>query len=252
MIENDSATSSLQLLPAVDIAGGKSVRLSQGDSTTSEEFGSPLEVAQQFINSGAEWIHLVDIDAAFSRPNNQALIAEVVSKVGGAKVEISGGIRDQKSLETALALGVERIVLATSALADVDFVSSALQKYGSLIAVGIDVRGTQLEARGQTGQLGELDDALEMLMSHGCSRYVVTDITRDGMLTGPNLELLGQVLAKTGKPVIASGGISSLDDIRALKQMVSRGLEGAILGKALYAKNFTIEQAIEVAKRHDI
>jgi 1-(5-phosphoribosyl)-5-[(5-phosphoribosylamino)methylideneamino] imidazole-4-carboxamide isomerase/N-(5'phosphoribosyl)anthranilate isomerase len=253
LIANKNSNLSLELLPAIDIAGGKSVRLSQGDSSSAIDFGSPLEVAQQFISAGAKWIHLVDLDAAFSRPNNQSLIAEVVAQLSGVKIELSGGIGGQEALETAVSLGVERIVLSTKALDDESFVKAAIAKHGSLIAAGIDVRGTRLEARGQSGHVGpELDDALAMLGAFGCSRYVVTDIMRDGMLSGPNLELLDYVIAKTGKPVVASGGISTLDDIRSLKRLVGRGLEGAILGKALYANKFSFEQALEVAEEHDI
>lgn len=251
MKEKPKSDLRLELLPAVDVASGKSVRLSQGDLSTTAEFGSPTEVARQFIEAGAEWIHLVDIDAAFSRPNNQAVIAEVVAQSRGVKVELSGGIRDQDSLEAAVSLGAERIVLSTSALDDLEFASLAIGEFGPLIAVGLDVRGTRLEARGQSKQGAELEEALAALESFGCARYVVTDITRDGMLSGSNLELLKLVLSKTGKPVVASGGISSLDDIRALKQLAPLGLEGAILGKALYANNFTLEQALEVVNQDE-
>lgn len=248
MTERESIWHSLELLPAVDVADAKSVRLTAGESKSATEYGSPIDVAKAFVDSGARWIHLVDLDAAFSRGSNLDVIAEVVRQCAGVKFEISGGIRDASSLEAALALNPERLVLSTLALADLDFVAQAIGQHGDLIAVGLDVRGSRLEARGQTEQGGELTDALAALEDFGCSRYVVTDVTRDGTLGGPNLELLHYVLARTGKPVVASGGISSLDDIGALKALVQHGLEGAILGKALYANNFTLEQAIEIAE----
>ena len=252
MIEHTSNRHSLELLPAIDVADAKSIRLTAGDSKSATEYGSPIEVAKAFVDSGAQWIHLVDLDAAFSRGSNIETIAEVVQQCPGIKIELSGGIRDASSLEAALALNPERVVLSTLALADLDFVAKAIEQHVDLIAVGLDVRGSRLEARGQTEQGGELADALAALEDFGCSRYVVTDVTRDGTLGGPNLELLQYVLVRTGKPVVASGGISSLDDIRALKGLAQHGLEGAILGKALYAKNFTLEQAIEIAGENDI
>ncbi len=252
MIEQASSKHSLELLPAIDVANGKSVRLTAGDSNSATEYGSPIDVARAFIDSGAQWIHLVDLDAAFSRGSNHETIAEVVRQCPGVKIELSGGIRDATSLETALALGTERVVLSTHALADLDFVASAIERHGELIAVGLDVRGSRLEARGQAEQVGELADVLVSLEDMGCSRYIVTDVSRDGTLGGPNLDLLKLVLKRTGKPVVASGGVSSLDDIRALKTLVERGLEGSILGKALYANNFTLEQALEIAEENDI
>ena len=252
MIERSSYGHTLELLPAIDVADAKSIRLTAGDSNSAAEYGSPLDVAKAFVDSGAQWIHLVDLDAAFSRGSNLATIKEVVQQCPGIKIELSGGIRDASSLEAALALNPERVVLSTLALANRDFVASAIERHGDQIAVGLDVRGSRLEARGQAEQVGELADMLVLLEDMGCSRYIVTDVTRDGTLGGPNLELLQYVLARTGKPVVASGGISSLDDIRALKTLVQSGLEGAILGKALYANNFTLEQAIEIAEQHDI
>ncbi len=252
MIEQASSKHSLELLPAIDVANGKSVRLTAGDSNSATEYGSPIDVARAFIDSGAQWIHLVDLDAAFSRGSNHETIAEVVRQCPGVKIELSGGIRDATSLETALALGTERVVLSTHALADLDFVASVIERHGELIAVGLDVRGSRLEARGQAEQVGELEDVLVSLEDMGCSRYIVTDVSRDGTLGGPNLDLLKLVLTRTGKPVVASGGVSSLDDIRALKTLVEQGLEGSILGKALYANNFTLEQALEIAEENDI
>lgn len=237
----------LELLPAVDVAGGKAVRLTQGEAGTEEDFGHPLEAAQDWIAAGAEWIHLVDLDAAFGRGENRAVIAEVVAAAGTCKVELSGGIRDDDSLDAAIALGAARVNLGTAALENPEWTERVISKYGERIAVGLDVRGTTLAARGWTKEGGDLFEVLARLESAGCARYVVTDVTKDGTLRGPNLELLKSVMQKTQKPVVASGGISSLDDIRALKELVPLGLEGAILGKSLYAGRFSLEQALEIA-----
>ena len=239
----------LELLPAVDVSKGLAVRLTQGDSNSEESFGSPIDAAQTWINAGAEWIHLVDLDAAFERGDNRAVIQEVVAGCIGVKVQISGGIVDPQSLEAALATGATRVNLATPALADLEWVQGAISEYGDRIAVGLDVRGSTLIGRGSSKEVGQLQEVLEKLEQAGCARYIVTDVAKDGMLQGPNLELLKQVLSVTDKPVIASGGISSLDDIAALSQLVSSGLEGAILGKALYAKRFTLEQALELVSK---
>ena len=239
----------LELLPAVDISKGLAVRLTQGDSNSEESFGSPIEAAQTWINAGAEWIHLVDLDAAFESGNNRSVIQEVVAGCSGVKIQLSGGIVNQQSLDAALATGATRVNLATPALADLEWVEGAISEYGDRIAVGLDVRGSTLIGRGSTKEVGELQEVLEKLEQAGCARYIVTDVAKDGMLQGPNLELLRQVLSVTDKPVVASGGISSLDDIAALSQLVSSGLEGAILGKALYAKRFTLEQALELVSK---
>lgn len=237
----------LELLPAVDVAGGKAVRLTQGEAGTEEDFGHPLEAAQDWISAGAEWIHLVDLDAAFGRGHNREVIAEVVAAAGNCKIELSGGIRDDASLDAAISLGATRVNLGTAALENPEWTASVIAKYGEQIAVGLDVRGTTLAARGWTQEGGDLFEVLARLEDAGCARYVVTDVTKDGTLRGPNLELLKSVMQKTDKPVVASGGISSLDDIRALRDLVSLGLEGAILGKSLYAGRFTLQQALEIA-----
>jgi 1-(5-phosphoribosyl)-5-[(5-phosphoribosylamino)methylideneamino] imidazole-4-carboxamide isomerase/N-(5'phosphoribosyl)anthranilate isomerase len=239
----------LELLPAVDVSKGLAVRLSQGDTDTAESFGSAMDAAQTWINAGAEWIHLVDLDAAFERGNNRSIIQEVVAGCKGVKVQLSGGIVDQQSLDAAAATDATRINLATPALADMVWVQKVLAEFGDRIAVGLDVRGSTLIGRGSSKEVGQLLEVLEQLEQAGCERYVVTDVAKDGMLQGPNLELLRQVLERTNKPVVASGGISSLDDISSLSQLVPLGLEGAILGKALYAKRFTLEQALELASK---
>jgi 1-(5-phosphoribosyl)-5-[(5-phosphoribosylamino)methylideneamino] imidazole-4-carboxamide isomerase/N-(5'phosphoribosyl)anthranilate isomerase len=236
----------LELLPAVDVADGKAVRLTQGEAGSETDYGSPLEAAQTWIDAGAEWIHLVDLDAAFGRGDNRKIIQEVVDACKGVKIELSGGIRDDASLEAALSAGATRVNLGTAALENPDWTEQVIAKYGQQIAVGLDVRGTTLAARGWTQEGGELFDVLDRLEGAGCARYVVTDVTKDGTLKGPNIELLKQVMEKTNKPVVASGGISTLEDIKALSELVPLGLEGAILGKALYAKRFTLEQALEL------
>jgi len=237
----------LELLPAVDVANGQAVRLTQGEAGTEESFGHPLQSALDWIEAGAEWIHLVDLDAAFGRGNNQAVIQEVIQQSGQTKIELSGGIRDDRSLESALAMGATRVNLGTAALEDPNWTASVIEKYSDQIAVGLDVRGTTLAARGWTKEGGDLFEVLQRLEDAGCARYVVTDVTKDGTLRGPNLELLKMVMSKTDKPVVASGGISSLEDIENLVGLVPLGLEGAILGKSLYAGRFTLQQALEIA-----
>ena len=237
---------SLELLPAVDVANGQAVRLVQGEAGSETSYGDPVDAALAWQAAGAEWIHLVDLDAAFGRGSNRELLAEMVGKLD-VQVEMSGGIRDDASLEAALATGCRRVNIGTAALENPDWVRAAIARHGDRIAVGLDVRGTTLSARGWTQDGGELFDVLARLDADGCARYVVTDVRRDGTLTGPNVELLRQVCAATSKPVVASGGVSSLDDLRVLRELVEVGVEGAIVGKALYAGAFTLEQALEVA-----
>ena len=193
-----------------------------------------------------EWLHLVDLDAAFGRGENSALLAEVVGKLD-IKVELSGGIRDDESLRRALATGCRRVNLGTAALEDPEWTARVIAEHGDRIAVGLDVRGHTLAARGWTKEGGDLFETLARLDRDGCARYVVTDVAKDGTLGGPNLELLKSVCAATTKPVIASGGISSLDDIAALTALVGTGVEGAIVGKALYAGKFTLQEALKVS-----
>jgi len=235
---------SLVLLPAVDVADGAAVRLVQGAAGTETSYGSPWDAALAWQNGGAEWIHLVDLDAAFGRGSNRDLLADVVGRLD-VKVELSGGIRDDASLEAALATGCARVNLGTAALESADWVRAAIARYGDKIAVGLDVRGTTLAARGWTSEGGDLYETLARLDADGCARYVVTDVHRDGTLTGPNLELLRNVCAATDKPVVASGGVSSLADLRALATLTADGVEGAIVGKALYAGAFTLPEALD-------
>ena len=237
----------LDLLPAVDVKDGRAVRLVQGELSQESIYGSPLDVALDFQKSGAEWLHLVDLDAAFGRGENSALLAEVVGRLD-IDVELSGGIRDDESLTRALATGCRRVNLGTAALENPEWTSRVISEHGDRIAVGLDVRGHVLAARGWTQEGGDLFETLARLESDGCARYVVTDVTKDGTLQGPNLELLKEVCAATKKPVVASGGISSLADIQALCALTHIGVEGAIVGKALYAGAFTLEQALEVTR----
>lgn len=237
----------LELLPAVDVADGKAVRLTQGEAGSETDYGSPLEAAQTWIDAGAEWIHLVDLDAAFGRGDNRSIIREVVDASSSVKIELSGGIRDDASLEAALEAGATRVNLGTAALENPEWTERVIARFGDAIAVGLDVRGTTLAARGWTKEGGDLWEVLARLEGAGCARYVVTDVTKDGTLKGPNVDLLREVMKRTSKPVVASGGISSLQDIRDLHALVADGLEGAILGKALYANKFTLQEALAIA-----
>ncbi|GAA3665774.1 bifunctional 1-(5-phosphoribosyl)-5-((5-phosphoribosylamino)methylideneamino)imidazole-4-carboxamide isomerase/phosphoribosylanthranilate isomerase PriA [Microbacterium marinilacus] len=245
---NDFAsTPALTLLPAVDVQGGKAVRLTQGAAGSETDYGDPFEAAENWAEQGAEWIHLVDLDAAFGRGSNAGVLRKVIKHLRGTNIELSGGIRDDASLEAALESGAQRINLGTAALENPEWTASVIGRYGEAIAVGLDVRGTTLAARGWTQDGGDLWDVLERLEEAGCSRYVVTDVTKDGTLRGPNLDLLRELTSRTPKPVVASGGVSSLDDIAALRELVPNGVEGAIVGKALYAGAFTLAEALDVA-----
>jgi 1-(5-phosphoribosyl)-5-[(5-phosphoribosylamino)methylideneamino] imidazole-4-carboxamide isomerase/N-(5'phosphoribosyl)anthranilate isomerase len=238
----------LELLPAVDVKDGRAVRLVQGELDAETAYGNPLEVALEFQAAGAEWLHLVDLDAAFGRGENSALLAEVVG-ILDIKVELSGGIRDDESLRRALATGCKRVNLGTAALENPEWTAKVIAEFGDRIAVGLDVRGHVLAARGWTKEGGDLFETIERLERDGCARYVVTDVTKDGTLKGPNIELLQEVCAVTRKPVVASGGISSLEDIAALVSLNNSGVEGAIVGKALYAGAFTLQEALELTRR---
>lgn len=238
----------LELLPAVDVKDGRAVRLVQGELSKESIYGAPLEVALEFQDAGAEWIHLVDLDAAFGRGDNSRMLAEIVGALD-IKVELSGGVRDDESLARAIATGCRRINLGTAALENPEWTARVIAEHGDLIAVGLDVRGQTLAARGWTSEGGDLFETLARLDRDGCARYVVTDVTKDGTLTGPNIDLLKSVCAATSKPVVASGGISNLSDIANLAALTSIGIEGAIVGKALYAGAFTLGEALKVASK---
>ncbi len=235
----------LVLLPAVDVADGQAVRLVQGAAGSETSYGDPLEAALAWQADGAEWIHLVDLDAAFGRGSNASLLASVIDRLD-VKVELSGGIRDDASLRAALSTGAARVNIGTAALEDPQWCDRVVGEYGDRVAIGLDVRGRTLSARGWTRDGGDLYEVVERLDKAGCARYVVTDILKDGTLRGPNVELLRDVCARTPAPVIASGGVSTLDDLRTLAGLEPVGVEGVITGKALYAGAFTVAQALAV------
>jgi phosphoribosyl isomerase A len=233
----------LELLPAVDVAGGQAVQLVQGVAGSEKRFGDPVEAALRWQEAGAEWLHLVDLDAAFGRGHNRELLATIVGRVD-LRVELSGGIRDDESLTAAMATGCRRVNIGTAALERPDWCAAAIAQWGDRVAVGLDVRGRTLAARGWTRDGGDLYEVLTRLDAEGCARYVVTDVTKDGMLQGPNLPLLREVCAATDRPVVASGGITDLADLEALAGLVPEGVEGAIIGTALYEGRFTLEEAL--------
>lgn len=237
----------LELLPAVDIAGGQAVQLVQGVAGSEKQFGDPIEAALRWQEAGAEWLHLVDLDAAFGRGTNRDLQARIIGALD-IDVEMSGGIRDDESLKAAMDAGCRRVNIGTAALESPEWCARAIGEYGDRIAIGLDVRGRTLAARGWTREGGDLYDVLARLDSEGCARYVLTDVNKDGMLQGPNIELLRDVCAATDRPVVASGGVTTLDDIRALTELVPVGVEGAIVGTALYEGRFTIEEALALTK----
>lgn len=241
-------TKQLELLPAVDVQNGKAVRLVQGERGTEQAFGDPLEVALNWQKLGAQWIHLVDLDRAFGTGSNFDQLAKVVGHLD-IKVEISGGIRDDESLRAALATGATRVNLGTAALENPEWTQKVIGEYQEKIAIGLDVRGNKLSARGWTKEGGDLFETLERLEKDGAARYVVTDVNKDGTLQGVNTDLLIKISQVTNKPLIASGGIGSLEDIEKLVGLIPLGIEGAILGKALYANRFTLPQALEIANR---
>lgn len=236
----------LQLLPAVDVQGGQAVQLVQGVAGTQKEFGDPLQAALRWQDGGASWLHLVDLDAAFGRGSNAELLRDIVGRLD-IQVELSGGIRDESSLERALATGARRINIGTAALENPDWCDEVVARYGDRVAVGLDVRGENLAARGWTTEGGAWTETLDRLVAAGCERFVVTDVNSDGMLTGPNVDLLTAVAERSGRPVIASGGIATLQDLADLRALVPQGIEGAIIGTALYVGRFTIEEALHVA-----
>ena len=238
----------LELLPAVDIAGAQAVQLVQGIAGSGGRFGDPWEAAKAWQDQGAEWIHLVDLDAAFGRGSNHDLIDTIVGRLD-ISVELSGGIRDAESIDAALSTGCRRVNIGTAALEDPEWTRQIIGEHGDRVAIGLDVRGTTLAARGWTRDGGDLWETLERLDREGCARYVVTDVNKDGMLQGPNVDLLRRVCERTDRPVVASGGVSTLEDIRVLRTLVAEGVEGAIIGSALYQGAFTLPDALDLAGR---
>ncbi len=236
----------LYLLPAVDVQGGQAVQLTQGIAGSEKTFGDPLAAAQRWQDAGAEWLHLVDLDAAFGRGTNATIIADITRHMS-LNVELSGGIRDDASLERALATGCRRVNIGTAALENPDWCEKVIGEHGDKIGIAIDVKGSNLAARGWVREGGDWAEAVRRLSDAGCRTFVVTDVKSDGMLTGPNLDLLRRVAALTDAEVIASGGIARLDDLRALRTLVPEGVTGAIIGTALYVGNFTLRDALKVA-----
>lgn len=246
-----AAANVLDLLPAVDVADGTAVRLVQGRAGTETHYGSPIDAARAWAEQGAAWLHLVDLDAAFGRGSNAPLLDAVVRDLHGqVRVEVSGGIRDDASLAHALGTGCARVIIGTAALEDPEWTARVIAEHGDRVAIGLDVRGSTLAARGWTQDGGDLWETLVRLDAAGCARYVVTDVTKDGMMHGPNLHLLDQVCASTDRPVIASGGVARLEDLHKLAQR--SGIEGAIIGKALYEGAFSLAEAlVAVEPRYD-
>lgn len=236
----------LEILPAIDVKDGRAVRLVQGELSQESTYGLPVDVARDFVSRGAKWIHLVDLDAAFGIGSNFELIQEVIKSVE-IKIELSGGIRNEETLIRALSTGCTRVNLGTAAIEDPEWTAKVISEYGPRIAVGLDVRGHTLAARGWTREGGDLFEMIELLDAAGCSRYIVTDVAKDGTLTGPNFELLKEVCAVTKVPVVASGGISVIQDLIDLRDLTPIGIEGAIVGKAIYSGSFTLEQALKAA-----
>ena len=235
----------LELLPAVDLLDGQAARLVQGVAGSQTAYGDPVEAATGFAAEGARWLHVVDLDAAFGRgPRNREQLGRVVAAVAPVRVEASGGVRTPADLHALLDLGAARVVIGTAALEGPEWVAEACASHGEAVAVGLDARGRALQARGWTTSGGDLFEVLHRLEAAGCRRFVHTEVARDGMLSGPAIDRLGEVLAATSRPVIASGGVSSLDDLRALATLEPDGLEGAIVGKALYAGRLTVAGAI--------
>ncbi|WP_418969787.1 bifunctional 1-(5-phosphoribosyl)-5-((5-phosphoribosylamino)methylideneamino)imidazole-4-carboxamide isomerase/phosphoribosylanthranilate isomerase PriA [Alloscardovia omnicolens] len=238
----------LTLLPAVDVRNGKAVRLRQGESGSETDYGSPFDAALQWVEQGAQWIHMVDLDAAFGTGNNRAQVHDIVEQLGQqVSIELSGGIRDDASLEAAFDAGAARVNIGTAALENPEWTAQVIARYGDKVAVGLDVRGTTLAGRGWTSEGGNLFDMIDILNQAGCSRYVVTDVNRDGMMSGPNVELLAQVAAHTDAYVTASGGISKLDDLTAIAK-IGNGVDAAILGKSLYSGAFSLKDALELTQ----
>lgn len=242
---------SFTLLPAVDVADGKAVRLVQGEAGTETDYGSPLDAALKWQEDGAEWVHLVDLDAAFRRGSNYELIKDVISHLD-LNVELSGGIWDDDSLERALDTGCRRVNIGTAAIEKPEWCSQIISKFGDRIAVGLDVRvedgEPRLRGRGWVSDGGNLWEVLERLNNDGCSRYVVTDVSKDGMLSGPNLDMLREVAEATDAKIVASGGVSSIDDLVAIAQLEKYGVDSAITGKALYAGKFTLPEALAAVR----
>jgi len=237
----------LTLYPAIDLMDGEAVQLVQGVPGTGGRFGDPLAVAARWREAGAEWVHVVDLDAAFGRVGNAGIVARLVAE-SGLLVDLSGGVRDDASLERALASGAARVSLGTAAVERPDWCARVLAEHGDRVAISLDVRNGRLATRGWTEQADDVMAAIERFAASGARRFIVTDVGSDGVLAGPNLALLADVCAGTDVPVVASGGVTTLDDVRALRGMVAQGVEGAIIGTALYRGTIDLGEALRVAR----
>ena len=237
----------LEIFPAIDVKDGVAIRLTKGELNNQSKYGDPLEVANEFVKSGVNWIHLVDLDAAFGIGDNSGILASIIKNIN-IKIQLSGGIKDEQSLNKALATGCSRINIATSALEQLEWVESVIHKHGDKICVSLDVNGKVLSPRGSNKSGGDLFQVITRLDKVRCARYVLTDVNRDGALNGPNLELLKEVTSFTKTPIVASGGVSSLSDVKALMQLTDQGVEAVIIGKALYTGAFTLTQALATVK----
>ena len=237
----------LEIFPAIDVKDGVAIRLTKGELNNQSKYGDPLEVANQFVKSGVNWIHLVDLDAAFGIGDNSEILALIIKNIN-IKIQLSGGIKDEQSLNKALATGCSRINIATSALEQLEWVESVIHKHGDKVCVSLDVNGKVLSPRGSNKSGEDLFQVITRLDKAGCARYVLTDVNRDGALNGPNLELLKEVTSFTKTPIVASGGVSSLNDVKSLMQLTNQGVEAVIIGKALYTGAFTLTQALATVK----
>ena len=237
----------LEIFPAIDVKDGVAIRLTKGELNNQSKYGDPLEVANEFVKSGVNWIHLVDLDAAFGIGDNSGILASIIKNIN-IKIQLSGGIKDEQSLNKALATGCSRINIATSALEQLEWVESVIHKHGDKICVSLDVSGKVLSPRGSNKSGGDLFQVITRLDKVRCARYVLTDVNRDGALNGPNLELLKEVTSFTKTPIVASGGVSSLNDVKSLMQLTNQGVEAVIIGKALYTGAFTLTQALATVK----
>lgn len=240
------------MLPAVDVVDGQAVRLDQGEAGTEKSYGAPIEAALRWQEQGAQWLHFVDLDAAFGRGSNYELMAEI-TRVLDINVELTGGIRDDETLQRALDTGARRVNIGTAALEDPEWAVDAINRFGEAIAIDIAVRDEdgqwRTKGRGWTSDGGDLWEVLEYFDAAGCSRFVVTDVSKDGTLTGPNTDLLRDVSAATDAAITASGGVSTLDDIAELARYSAEGIDSVIVGKALYEQRFTLPDALELAGR---
>ena len=238
----------LNVIPAIDIKGARAVRLKQGKKDHVTDYGDPVERAYEFQRAGAEWLHVVDLDAAFGEGSNWKIVESIVKQID-IKVEVSGGIRDDRSLDRALSSGSHRVTIGTAAMENPAWISEKFEDLAEKIIVALDIRDGRVATRGWTEETVPYREAIKRLDGVGCLRYMVTDISKDGTLTGPNLSLLEDVASNTESSVIASGGVALLEDIASLRHLVALGIEGAVIGKALYEGVFTVAEAIEVAER---